>query len=128
MSSYFDERQGWVGDIGLGVTGEAFLNAVADIEDPVVEAVNLVTGDREFPEDLRQRIQGTIAIHALRPSPGLEPSGRTKDRVKACRLSTLLSTLHSDFHEVASRRVETRFGLLGDNPEDILKRRRQCDG
>ena len=41
----------------------------------------------------------------------------------AMRGSQLIASLHSAFHEVASRRIDTRFGLLSDDPEGILKRR-----
>jgi hypothetical protein len=32
------------------------------------------------------------------------------------RRSQLLQELHSAFHEVGSRRIQTRFGILSDSP------------
>jgi hypothetical protein len=55
MSSYFDKASAEVGDASRrywsGSNSLGFLNAAADIEDRVIAQVNLVTGDREFPDD-----------------------------------------------------------------------------
>jgi hypothetical protein len=55
MSSYFDKASAEVGDASQrywsGPNSLRFLNAAADIEDRVIAQVNLVTSDREFPDD-----------------------------------------------------------------------------
>ena len=50
------------------------MDAVAGIEARVVRHVNLVTGDREFPDDLREQIQGIIAVCGVTTPEGLPPT------------------------------------------------------
>ncbi len=129
MSSYFDERARQVAETADADDGDdgVFLLGVICIEAPMIDQVNLVTGDREFPDDLRQRIQGAIATKAVGAWHGVKPLQRTVDRALRCRTSLLVEELHDLFHEVARRRRHTRFGYLSDSPEDILARRDEHD-
>ena len=108
MSSYFDEADSAVNEGDLE-------NALA-VEKRVVTEVLDISGDPEFPADLRDRIVGCIAKQALADDPGwFEMMGS----------SQLLGSLHSVFHEVARRRITTRFGLLYDHPAYMLEARKE---
>lgn len=125
MSSYFDAA---VTEIAAVQTEEedAFMEVLESVEARVIRDVNLVTGDREFPDDLRGRIQLLIVEHAVRPSPNLwhaKPDGRAR----RARSSRLIEELHDAFHDVARRRHETRFGRLMDDPAYILELREDHD-
>ena len=120
MTSYFDER-------ARALDGATITEAV-EVEKEVIATVNLVTGDREFPEDLRERIQGLIAVFRCRKSTSASsPWSRGRFDFEATSESSLLRELHSAFHDVANRRIETRFGILSSSPEDILVRRAEHD-
>lgn len=128
MSSYFDELELRVRALAQAETPEtiqrnptAFIEALADLEAEVIKTVSLATGDREFPDDLREKIQGVIAVRRVRRWCGWNEDAR--DWALTIKSSHLFSDLHSAFHEVASRGIKTRFGLLFDNPEGIVRRR-----
>jgi hypothetical protein len=94
----------------------------------MVEQVSLVTGDREFPDDLREHIQGLIAMHEVSPRSGLDPRPETLEWVAAMGSSRLIDELHEAFHDLARRRITTRFGRLSDSPSQILALRDEHDG
>ncbi len=135
MSNYFDDLDKQVHQINFQFEGDvydvnAFVEEVARLEDKVIEVISLVVGDREFPDDLRQRILGIIAIHRLRGIPDVDKGGFhavARGFTEQLRRSALFSQLHSAFHDVARRRIRTRFGLLLDDPADIVKRRDAYD-
>lgn len=124
MTAYFDDLRREVREIP---PGDGWLQALGAIESRVANEVMLVTGDREFPDDLREKILETInmkAVYDLRTVPA------TKSAVKyalATRSSGLLEALHSIFHTLAGRRIKTRFGFLSDSPRAILKARDSYD-
>lgn len=132
MSSYFDDlnrelhtlfkKQTGLDDFRDPVASVKFFIDYRMLEEQVIKTVSFCTGDREFPDDLRERIQGIIAVKCVFGGDG-RGNKKNLDMLMAMRTSELFAQLHSAFHEVASRRVETRFGLLDDNPESIVKRR-----
>lgn len=124
MTAYFDDLRAEVRELPQ----EGWLAALGAIEKRVAQEVMLVTGDREFPSDLREKILDTINMKAVYDLSEAVPA--TKKAVKyaeATRSSGLLEALHSLFHTVASRRVKTRFGFLSDSPRAILKARDSHD-
>lgn len=126
MSSYFDVAQRAVRDAGRFCESEAaFAELLRQAEDRVIRQVSLVTGDREFPDDLRERIQGIIAVNAARPAR--LPPTQAGERSIALRTSFLLQELHLAFHDVAARKVRTRFGRWTDDPESDLHDRDAFD-
>lgn len=125
MTAYFDNVSSEL-DTVIGsscISEEELLTQVGLIESKVVQDVLLITGDREFPDDLRQTILTHIAVYGIYNPAALPPMEKTVQRVLALRDSMLLRKLHDDFHEVGSRRIKTRFGLLGDDPRQILNQR-----
>jgi len=108
-------------------TGDDFLQQVEMIEDGAIHIVSTVTGDREFPEDEREYIQGVIARYKVSPI-GNVYNKRLRNAVEADHVSMLIEGIHSAFHALASRRIECRFGRLTDCPRDILTRRDDHDG
>jgi hypothetical protein len=130
MTSFFDEREAAVHNIHRehpDLTDEQYLDLVADIEKPVVEAVLLNTGDREFPDDLREKILNILATEAVYAHSGLPPTDTAKRYTLACKTSGLLSALHSAFHKLAGRRIQTRFGYWTDSPSQNLLSRDEHD-
>ena len=116
MTSYFDDLRTEVRNISTVSQNDAeFLLSLEEIEHGVIRDVNYITGDREFPEDLREKIQGLIAVHRTQVMRD-EPPTRARELNLRMRRSQLLQELHSAFHEVGFRRIKTRFGVLSDNP------------
>lgn len=131
MSSYFDALSREVSEaadrFGFEDT-EQFLAEVVAIEERMYQDVVLVTGDREFPDDLREKILGVLATVAVY-QPGRVPMpSRARELVTRTRYSRAIEDVHDLFHEVARRRIETRFGILSDNPPSILALRDEHDG
>lgn len=127
MTTFFDTRTRDVADLqNYDLSDATWLRLVAWVERPVINLVSIVVGDREFPDELRERLLGIIAVHTL-VDDVLEPSEATREMALTCRTSELLSRLHSAFHDVANSRTTTRFGLLSDDPTDILTRRDDHD-
>lgn len=120
MTAFFDDLRREVSDIKAADRAD-WLAKVAAIEAPVIETVRRVASDHEFPADLRQKIVATIASEAVVDTKGLPGRQEAKDYAWAVKMSGLLEALHSLFHQVASRRIRTRFGLLSDSPRAILK-------
>lgn len=133
MSSYFDNLMTEFWDIAK-LPDEEFLALAAEIETRVIREVSLTTGDREFPGDLREKIQSCIALHAYdyeqyasdgRPRERKIPiNEKAKAWLLSLRYSRLCESLHSLFHELASRRIRHRFdSIFFDDPAAFLKQR-----
>ena len=122
MTKYFDDVLAEISG------GRNSVDEITQIERNVVSDVVLVCGDREFPQDLREKIMGIIACEAIQPL--LEYGLRDQKAVQyaeATKSSKLLPRLHEAFHELAERQITIRFGLLNDNPSDILNNRDQWE-
>lgn len=61
MSSYFDNLSRAVYEAAQNESDESFLESVVQIEAGLYRDVTQLTGDREFPDDLRERILGVLA-------------------------------------------------------------------
>jgi len=123
MTAYFDEKMSKVSAAARLLDDEGeFLMAVEDVEEPMIREVSLLTGDREFPEDLRERMQSAIANRQVKLVPG-QPPTRARQEAFVMKESSLVTTLHSLFHELAGRRIRTRHGLLLDSPVAFLRER-----
>ena len=118
MSSYFDELNRKVAQAAEDhESDEDFLVELMVIEGDLYHDVTRFTGDREFPDDLRERIMGMFAVKGVF-QPGYTPiPERAADYALATRSSLLVEDMHDFFHDVARRRVLTRFGLLSDHPK-----------
>lgn len=128
MSSYFDAKSFAVSEAARQtVSAEDFIYQVADIERRLIEDVTLVVGDREFPSDLREKAMSLIARWHVGEHAGLQPTGEALEHIEVLRMSELVEEMHNLFHEVAQRRILTRFGMLDDHPKSILDRREEHD-
>lgn len=107
MSSYFDQLARELRD------GE---RDVHDIERQLYCDVTYITGDRQFPADLRERAMGLLACNCLFRIDEIDPPQAAVRYFTIAGGSRALEELHELFHEVARRRVVTRFGLLSDDP------------
>lgn len=125
MSSYFDKAALEV-DALRDLPDDEFIEQVKHIENRVAKECLLCAGDREFPDDLRQDIVATISLLTL-GYHDMKPIERSVEFAKSLRQSLLISRLHDKFHNVATRRIQTRFGTLNDNPGNILYRRDNHD-
>lgn len=120
MSSYFDAMQREVTTASCNsLLFEDFLRSVVAIEERLFQDVTAITGDREFPDDLRQRIMGVFATESVYQPGTLPMPEKARDFVLMMRYSLVIETIHELFHDLARRRIETRFGWLNDSPTQI---------
>lgn len=132
MTSYWDGRSRAVSDASAQHRDPLeFLKAVERIEADVIQTVSYCTGDREFPDDLRERIMTCIAVKALNPVPASTTfnfaNEDARDYCESVRASELISDLHSIFHDVARRRPPHRFGgFFSDDPSGFLHIREEA--
>ena len=130
MTAYWDDLRREVQDASQ-LSDDNFVETVIAIETHVIRAVSLTTGDREFPDDLRQQIQGVIAVHAIDPGRHLfeRPStelanARARAWLLTMRSSILLEELHRAFHRVGERRAVNRYdGYFTDDPSSFIRAR-----
>lgn len=128
MSSYFDKKSAEVAEASdLFSSERTFIDAVADIEATLIKDVTLVVGDREFPSDLREKAMSLIAQWHVGSHAGLPPMTEAVQYLAVARCSELVDRMHSLFHELATRRIHTRFGMLNDHPVDMIHRRDDRD-
>jgi hypothetical protein len=104
--SYEREHPGYDGDA-------QFLLEVNQIEARAVRAVNAVSTIETFPDDLRAKIARAIERATSKEALGYRMMTRS---------SELIGDLHSIFHDVATRKIQTPFGTLSDDPVGTLKR------
>jgi hypothetical protein len=133
MTAYWDATQRDLREAAkLG--DEEFLARSIEIETRVIEEVSLVTGDREFPDDLRDRIQGIVWRTAIdydayvqrgsRRPRSLEMNERSKRWLLTMRYSVMCEELHAAFHSVAQQRPPNRFdSFFTDDPSSFLRAR-----
>lgn len=133
MSSYFDDAARKVSGLCGQFSDTALVQEVAKVENEIIEQVNLDTGDREFPDDLREKIQGIIARwnvgYPVRPDTieAADWHREAWDWLHSVKSSRLIDDLHSAYHIVASRRIKTRFGVLYDSPRGNVNMRDEWD-
>lgn len=129
MSSYFDAMQREVCEAGERIEGdEEFLAAAAEIEGRLFRDVCAITGDREFPDELREKILGAFARRSIWvPEGSPSASERNRERVLGLRCSRVVEDIHDLFHDVARSRTLTRFGFLSDSPRMDAIRRDEYD-
>lgn len=129
MSSYFDALSREVAEAADQFEStDLFVAAVSVIEHKLYDDVTRITGDREFPDDLRNRMLGVLAREAVyQPGTLLAPEWAV-ERVGGGRWSRAIESMHELFHELASRHVTTRFGRLSDNPVAMRTNRDAHDG
>jgi hypothetical protein len=127
MTDYFDVAARTIRAIDKTLGDEAYLFAVAEVEKDVVRDVILCTGDREFPDALREKIMTTIACKGVYVLSGLPPTEDARAQALAMRYSELIEDLHSAFHALASRRYKVRWGFWSDSPRQNLVSRKCHD-
>lgn len=114
MTSYFDELTRQVSFASVERSNEAtFIGKVDEIELRTRRAVEAVAKLPGFPEDLRDKIARAIERSTTE---------RAQNYRLLMRSSEMVNDLHSIFHEIASRKIQTQFGVLSDDPVGTLKR------
>ena len=121
MSSYFDDLRTQVSEIA---DAPDFIEQLEALEEKVIKEVSLVTGDKYFPNDLRERIFRCIALCGVKTLhlEGMEVKSEARDTALLCKYSVLFEELHSLFHEVGRRNIDAPY-KLSDSPSQILKQR-----
>src|SRR5437899_3118341 len=127
MTAFFDAAAREVGTYAATFKDdeEAFLRAIGWLEAGIIRDITRLTGDREFPDDLREKILGDIVL--WRVGAGELPETHGRRNAREFRDSVLIERLHDRFHELARRRVVTRFGLLTDDPHQSLLLRQEWE-
>jgi len=124
VTSYFDDAARAVREVPKTLDDEDYLAAVAEIEKDVIRDVILCTGDREFPDELREKIMTVIACKGVYVLSGLPPTEDARVQALVMRYSELIEDLHSAFHALASRRTRARWGFWSDSPrQNIVSRK-----
>jgi len=128
MTAYFDDLEREARELSERASDDQeFLVGLEGLEARLTRDVTLNTGDREFPDELREKALSVIALQAVTGGPlyAQQPLLHEKARrmALATRRSTLVGSLHSLFHRLAGARIKTRFGLWSDDPAGNLRLR-----
>ena len=128
MSSYFDALSRRVRAArDENEDDNNYLITLAEIEGELYKDVCAATGDREFPEDLREKMLGVLAAKAVYQPTDLPPNEWAEERA-LCGSSRVVEDMHDLFHDLARRRVKTRFcNSLPDSPTYIVVLRDDYD-
>jgi hypothetical protein len=117
MSSYFDDKSREISAAHEVDDFEERLAAVQAVEEELFRDVTAITGDREFPDDLRERMLAVLAVRAVYQPGNLPVPEKALSHVThQTGFSRAVEDLHDLHHELASRRLRTRFGVLSDSP------------
>ncbi len=118
MSSYFDAAQR---------TARRSYEDLVAAEEQVYKDVTRITGDREFPGDLREKILGAMAVGFVWQGGDLPIPQNAGWIARNMKYSAGIEAVHELFHELARRRVQTRFGVLSDSPTQMSLLRDEHD-
>lgn len=134
MSSYFDTFDRQVRDLAKDHrhNPDAFIDALATLEQGMARDCELFAGDLETPESVRQCIMAVLSLAAVRPfhppfnNPGMarfhQPT-RAEETARCAYFSTLSQDMHGLFHDIARMRYQMRYGLVFDNPAEAVAAR-----
>ena len=127
MTAYFDDRAREIREAARHMSDAEFLQNMSEIEADLFADVTRVTGDIEFPVDLRHKLLGIFASQSVW-QPGEVPiPKRATDHVRAKRASFVLDDVRVVFRELAARELDTRFGRLSDSPTQIALQRAEYE-
>ncbi len=115
MTSYWDEKEQMIYE-GMDIV---------KVEAGVIRDVNLVAGDIDTPEEIREQLMKIIALNQHTFMIGDEDHGSAKAKrsYQMSKHSRLLSLLHSAFHEIGRKEIKYRYCVLRDNPQRFLNSR-----
>ena len=128
MTAYWDDLAREVRD-AVQLPVDDFVETVIDIETRVIRTVSLTTGDREFPDELRVRLQSILMLSSIDYTrfacnrPG-DQNVRSRSWLLTMRSSRLINDLHAAFHDVAAGRHPNRYDThFTDDPTSFLRAR-----
>lgn len=131
MTAYFDEMSRQIRhefEI-CGDDDQQLLEAVMGIEAQLYRDVTAITGDREFPDDLREKMLGVLAVRCVFQPHDLPIPEKARERVLArVGYSRAVENMHDLFHDLARRGIATRFGRWNDDPSYCKVLRDEHDG
>jgi hypothetical protein len=128
MSSYFDaaDREVRTLSSAAGKDTGAFLTSLIEVEKRLIKDSLTFARDEQTPKVVRENLISAIADYQVVfaggefvDGPGLTDGTRM---AAASRRSFLSTQLHSLWHQIASMRLQTRYGLVMDNPGTVAKR------
>lgn len=129
MSSYFDALSREVAEAFEIEDDDQLVETVRNIEARLYRDVTYLTGDREFPDDLREKAMNVLAIQSIYcPGDFPEPQKAMRRILGRVGYSRAVEDMHELFHELARRRLPTRFCVaLSDSPTHMALLRDEHD-
>lgn len=123
MTAYFDQAMREVAEraAAFGDDAVAVLCAIELVEERVRTDVEAIIKDKQFPASFRVRCQLACA-HRV----GHE-NGEGRKYARTMKRSDMLGRLHAIFHELAALRARARWGLLTDDPGEMVRAREKFD-
>ena len=118
LDEYFNALQRRIRDVGEESDFD-FLMVLTGAEEQLFHDVVAVIGDREFPDDLRQQMLGVFTTKSLYRPHGLVMPRKAYVQAMQRHHSLAVEEMHLLWRELASRKVETRFGVLDSNPTHL---------
>ena len=119
MTAFWDQREREIHEAGTIEEAIALEKATFDI-------VTQLTGDREFPNHVREQALIIMATKSISDCPKGIPGGGRR-HYEVAKLCQAVSSLHCLWHFLAEDRITTRFGLLTDSPDEDLRARDKHD-
>ena len=128
MTSYFDDADRAVYAASKdSINDIEFLQDLGVIELAVIRDVSLVTGDREFPEEHREKMQSIMSEWRTTTFGNVDALAKAVRHATATHSSRMIADLHEAFHRLAGERIKVRFGFLSDKPDGNLIQRAAHD-
>ena len=125
MSSFFSEVADEVAVLEETFADvDEFLMHLEGLENDLVRAALLVTGDREFPGALRDEVLAVIALERATKVPIPTPGWRQARLTRTSPLTTALAAL---FARIEAQGVLTRFGQITADLPAVLEARERHD-
>lgn len=109
MTAFFDNREKHAQDS---------IESALVLEKDTDMIVMRLAGDREFPETYRKKIMSLRPIFGLETFDGKKWVLNEKNVTiyHGMNMSRYLSEMHRLWHEIGMARIETRFGIISDDP------------
>ncbi len=107
----------------------SFVKVVEAAERDMMDDVVLIAEDEEFPSKLKSKmIQASQDLGVWKTDNDVDTDDEKQqvrtERVLMHRTSLLIGVLHNLFHILDRKKIKTRFGMLTDDPHDMLSRRK----
>jgi hypothetical protein len=128
VTSYFNDLQDTVAH-ATNLDDASFVKVVADVEKELIVEVVEIAEDEEFPSALMTKMKVAskdlgVWLPNKKVDVDTDEYRERVERVLLYRKSLLIGVLHSMFHDLDRKKIKARFGMLTDDPHDMLARRK----